>query len=110
MTNLAEKIAQILEDRKAHDVEMMEVKEVTTVADYFVIASGNSNLQVRALCDIVEEELEKIDIRPKHIEGRADATWILMDYLDVVVHIFHHETREQYTLEELWSKAPKLDA
>ena len=109
MTNLAEKIAQILEDRKAHDVKMMEVKEVTTVADYFVIASGNSNLQVRALCDIVEEELVKLDIRPKHIEGRDDATWILMDYLDVVVHIFYHETREQYTLEEMWSKAPKLE-
>jgi len=109
MNNLAEKIVQILEDKKAVDVKMIDVKEVTTVADYFIVASGNSTLQVKALCDIVEEELEKSDIRPKHIEGRNDATWILMDYLDVVVHIFYYETREQYTLEEMWQKAPKME-
>ena len=109
MHNLAEQIVKILEDRKAADIKMIDVKEVTTIADYFIVASGNSNLQVRALCDIVEEELEKNDIRPKHIEGRNDATWILMDYLDVVVHIFYHETREEYTLEEMWTKAPQLE-
>jgi len=107
--NLQEKITKLLEDRKAHDVKLMDVKDVTTVADYFVIASGNSNLQVRALCDIVEEELAKDGIKPKHVEGRDDATWILMDYLDVVVHIFYHETREMYTLEDMWGKAPKLE-
>ena len=109
MNNLAEKIVKLLEDRKAQDVKMMDVSDVTTVADYFVIASGGSNLQVRALCDIVEEELEKDGIRPKHIEGRDEATWILMDYLDVVVHIFYHETRETYTLEDMWTKAPRLE-
>jgi ribosome-associated protein len=110
MNNLAEKVVQILEDRKAIDVKLIDIKEVTTVADYFVIASGNSTLQVRALCDILEEELEKDDIRPRHIEGREDSTWILMDYLDIVVHIFYSETRELYTLEDMWGKAPKLDA
>ncbi|MCL2838258.1 MAG: ribosome silencing factor [Oscillospiraceae bacterium] len=109
MNNLAEKIVKILEDRKATDVKMIDVKDVTTIADYFVIASGNSNLQVRALCDIIEEELEKDNIKPKHIEGRDGATWILMDYLDVVVHIFYYETRNEYTIEDMWTKAPRLD-
>ena len=109
MNNLAERIVKVLEDRKAVDVKMIDVKDVTTIADYFIVASGNSNLQVRALCDIVEEELEKSGIRPKHIEGRDDATWILMDYLDVVVHIFYHETREEYTLEDMWNKAQKME-
>ena len=109
MNNLAEKIVKLLDDRKAHDVKLIDIQDVTTIADHFVIASGNSTLQVRALCDIVEEGLEKEGIRPKHIEGRDDANWILMDYLDVVVHIFYHETREAYTLEDLWSKAPKLE-
>jgi len=107
--NLAEKVANLLEDKKARDVKTIDVQGVTTVADYFVIASGSSSLQVKALCDILEEELEKDGIRPRHIEGYNDATWILMDYLDVVVHIFYYETREEYTLEELWSKAPQLD-
>ena len=109
MNNLQDKIVEILENKKAVDVKLIEVKEVTTIADYFIVASGNSTLQVKALCDILEEELEKDGIRPKHIEGRQDATWILMDYLDVVVHIFYHETREQYTLEEMWEKAPKME-
>jgi len=110
MNNLGERIVKLLEDKKAVDVKLLDVKDVTTIADNFVIASGNSTLQVKALCDILEEELEKDDIRPKHIEGRNEATWILMDYLDVVVHIFYHETREEYTLEDMWNKAARLDA
>ena len=104
MNNLAERIVQLLEDKKAHDVKLIDIQDVTTIADHFVVASGNSNLQVRAVCDIVYEELKKDGIMPKHIEGRDDATWILMDYLDVVVHIFYYETRELYTIEDLWTK------
>ena len=109
MNNLAEKIVKLLEDKKAQDVAKISVTDVTTISDYFVIASGGSNTQVKALCDTIEEELEKDGIRPKHIEGYKEASWVLMDYYDVVVHIFYHETREFYSLEDLWSKTQELE-
>ena len=105
MNNLAEKIAKLLEDKKAQDVNVIDVEGKSPICDYFVIASGNSNTQVKALCTHLEEELEKDNIRPKHIEGYAGATWILMDYGDVIVHIFYYETREFYSLEDMWEKA-----
>ncbi|MCI9017198.1 MAG: ribosome silencing factor [Clostridia bacterium] len=104
---LLEKIINCLEDKKAIDIKTMEIKEDTTLADYFVVASGTSNTHIKALADNVEIELKQQDIYPNKIEGYNTATWILMDYGDIVVHIFTKQERENYNLEELWEKTKK---
>ncbi len=104
---LLEKIVNILENKKAIDVKTIDIKEQTTIADYFVIASGTSSTHIKALADNVEEELKKENIYPNKIEGYNTAAWILMDYGDVVVHIFTQSEREDYKLEDLWNKVEK---
>jgi len=106
--NLSQKIEKLLDDKKAADIKIISIEERNALADYFIIASGSSSIQVKALCDHLEEELEKEEIRPRHIEGYNEATWILMDYGDVIVHIFYRETREFYSLEDIWTKTNEM--
>ena len=105
--NLLQKILQILEDKKALNVKHMEIKDVTTIADYFVIASGTSNTHIKSLVDNVEYQLKEDGIYPNKIEGYDTGTWILMDYGDVIVHIFTETERENYKIEELWEDMKK---
>ncbi len=105
---LVKKIAKVLDDKKAMDIKAIEITEFTIVADYFVIANGTSNTHVKALANEVEYELSQIGIEPNHIEGRATG-WILLDYGDVVVHLFLSDSREYYNLERLWTDAKELD-
>ena len=100
---LAEEIQGVLEDKKAIDVELISVSEKTVLADFFVIASGHSTTQIRALAEEVEYQIKnRYGILPDHIEGSAGNHWILMDYKDIVVHIFHPQERSEYSLEKLW--------
>ncbi|NLA76375.1 MAG: ribosome silencing factor [Clostridiales bacterium] len=109
MTNeLVTKIVKALDDKKAIDIKVIEITELTIVADYFVIASATSNTHVKALADEVEFRLKQADIMPQHIEGRATG-WILLDYGTVVVHLFLSESREFYNLERLWADAKITD-
>ena len=101
---LLDKIVKNLEDKKAIDIKTVDIKEKTTIADYFVIASGTSSTHIKALADNVEEELKKENIYPNKIEGYNTAAWILMDYGDVVVHLFTQAERENYKLEDLWDR------
>lgn len=103
--SLLNKIISLLEDKKGIDIKIMDVKNETTLSDYFVVASGTSNTHIKALADNVEVELKKENIYPNKIEGYNTATWILMDYGDIVVHIFTQQERQNYNLEELWEKA-----
>ena len=105
---LTKKIVKTLDDKLARDIEVIKTEEVTIVADYFVIATANSNTHVRALADEIEYQLEQEDIRPDHVEGRATG-WVLMQYGGVVVHIFLEDSRQYYNLERLWDDASKLD-
>ena len=105
---LTKKIVKALDDKLARDIEIIKTEEVTIVADYFVIATANSNTHVRALADEIEYQLEQEDIRPDHVEGRATG-WVLMQYGGVVVHIFLEDSRQYYNLERLWDDAAKLD-
>ncbi len=98
----AKKIAKILVDRKAEDVVSIDVKGKSDIADYFVIASGRSMTHTRALIEHVEEEIDKIGIGPTRREGVKEGRWAVLDYGDVVVHIFNDETRVFYFLEKLW--------
>ncbi|MCX7715260.1 MAG: ribosome silencing factor [Clostridia bacterium] len=104
----AKKIAELLDNKKAKDVEILDIKELTTLADYFVICSCGSAVQMRACGDEIEEKLGELGFLPAHVEGYNSGTWILMDYGDVVVHIFLEETRRFYDIERLWTDANKI--
>lgn len=104
---LLQKIIKILDNKKALDIKHMEIKDVTTIADYFVITSGTSSTHIKSLADNVEYELKQDGIYPNKIEGYETGTWILMDYGDVVVHIFTEQERANYNIEELWAEMKK---
>ena len=99
MTSLAIKA---LEDKKGNDIQVIDIREVSVIADYFIIASGSNQNQVQALADNVEETLGRAGYEPRQTEGYGTATWILMDYNDIIVHIFSEEERLFYDLERIW--------
>jgi ribosome-associated protein len=104
---LASEIVRYAADKKAGDVVELDLRGVLGYTDYFVICSGNTNRQVKAIHDGIHEGLKREHERsPRQVEGVGQAHWILMDYLDVVVHIFTPHTREFYRLEQLWGEAP----
>ncbi|MEG6566133.1 ribosome silencing factor [Thermoanaerobacterium saccharolyticum] len=107
-TDLTLKILKILDDKKALDIKGLYVGELTTVADYFVIASGTSTTHVKSLCDEISEKLAEDGVYVNHIEGYNSATWILMDYGSIVVHIFTKDERNFYSLERLWGDAKEI--
>ena len=102
---LARAAVDIASDKKASDVLLLDIREVTTIADYFVICSGSNPRQLQAIAEALEENLEKQGARMFHREGVADTGWILLDFGDVIVHIFGTKEREYYRLERLWSEA-----
>ena len=102
------KIVKALDDKKANDIEVIKINELTIVADYFVIATANSNTHIRSLADEVEYQLEEAGIKLDHAEGRATG-WVLLEFQGVVVHIFLEDTRNYYNLERLWEDGAKLD-
>ncbi len=99
---LALTIAKILEDKRGEQVEILKVDHLTSITDYFVIASGKNTVAVKAMAEDVMEKLEKQDMEPRRHEGMRDARWIVLDYASVIVHIFHMEEREYYNIERLW--------
>ena len=99
---LAEKICNVLSDRKAQDIISVDVQQKTTVTDYYVIASGRSMAQTRALIEHVEEKMDELGIAPTRRDGVREGRWAVLDYGDVIVHIFNDETRLFYHLESLW--------
>ncbi|MBQ9543689.1 MAG: ribosome silencing factor [Clostridia bacterium] len=105
----AVKIASILEAKKAHDVKILYVHDRTIIADYFVIAHGTSSTQVKALCDEVEFRMNEGGVPCTSIQGRDGTNWIVMDYDDVLVHVFHRDARNYYNLEKLWADAEQVE-
>ena len=105
---LAHRIVEIASDKKGNDIVLLRTAELTTMADYFVIASGRSDRQVQALSQAIVDELRDEGIKPLGIEGRGGARWVLIDYGSVIVHVFAPEEREYYGLERLWSKAAQV--
>lgn len=110
MTSLemTKEIAKLLDSKKAEDIRVLDIQAATSLGDYFVIASGSSVTQVRALSDVVDEGLSKQGIQPRRLEGYQNAVWIVLDYGEVLVHLFHAPTREFYALERLWADAPQV--
>ena len=99
-----------LEEKKGNDVRIIDISNVSVVADYFIIASGQNRNQVQAMADEVEEQLEKIGVSPRQIEGYQTANWILMYFNDVIVHIYNAEDRLFYNLEKIWLDGKVIDA
>jgi len=97
-------------DRKAHDVVVLDLRGISSATDFFLIAEGTSDVHVKAIADHLVDELKKDEVRPEHIEGLRGARWVLIDYVDFVVHIFHPQARQFYQLETLWGDAPKWEA
>ena len=107
---LAEKIVRILAGRKAADIAMLRIDEQTVLTDYFVICTGNSNTQIKGIDGEVEKKIgEAYGLCPRSVEGWDDAKWILVDYGNVILHIFNREMREFYNLEKLWAEGTEVD-
>jgi ribosome-associated protein len=102
-------IGQIVADRKAIDVVVLDMADASSITDYFLICSGGSERQVQAIADAIAEQAKKAGMTALGIEGYRDGHWILMDYGDVIVHIFSQETRDFYDLEHLWANVPRID-
>ncbi len=98
-----------LDSKKAEKITALKVGDLTILANYFVIASATSTTQVKALADAVEYQLEQAGVRPKSVEGIQSRNWIVVDYIDVIVHVFTEEAREFYQLEHLWADGEEVD-
>jgi ribosome-associated protein len=103
---LVDRIVAIASDKKAIDIRVLDVHEIVGYTDHFIVCSGNTERQTKAIHDGIYEELKRDGVLPRKVEGERQARWILMDYYDCVVHIFTPETREYYRLEQLWGEAP----
>ena len=106
---LAKRIADLMISKKAQDVVILDLKKLTSAADYFVICTADSDTQVRAIADAVRDGMEESDERVWHYEGYQALKWIVLDYVDVVAHIFYKEDRSFYNLERLWGDAKKTE-
>ena len=104
---LAATAASEAAERKGTDVALLDLRGLTTATDWFVLVSGESEIQVRSIAERIEERLAKdFDARPWHVEGLKQTRWVLLDYVDFVVHVFHRESRSFYDLDRLWADAP----
>ena len=109
---MAQIACKAIDDKKGQDIKIIDIHNVSVIADYFVIASGTNSNQVQAIVDNVEEQLGRAGFEAKQIEGNRNSSWILMDYGDVVVHVFDEENRLFYDLERIWrdGKVLEMDA
>jgi ribosome-associated protein len=105
---IVERAVQAARDKKALDLVVLDLRPMAGFADFFVICSGQNTRQVQAIADGVEEALRKEHVRPAHVEGFKRAEWVLLDYFDVLVHVFSAERREFYALERLWGSAERV--
>ena len=105
---LARFAADAAADKKASDVVVLDIRSLTVVADYFIICSGNSNTQVQAIAKNVRDKMEKRGVHMKSMEGYDEARWVLLDFGDMVIHVFRQEEREFYNLERVWGDAQQL--
>ena len=94
-------------EKKACDLVLLEVRELTSIADYFIVCSGRSDRQVQSIAQGIQESADKVGIRPTSVEGATRGHWVLMDFSDVIVHIFYEPLREFYDLDGLWGQAPR---
>jgi ribosome-associated protein len=108
--SLTQVVAQYAADKKAIDIVALDLRGVAGYTDYFVVCTGNTDRQTKAIHDAIHEGLKKEhDLLPRRVEGLGESKWVLMDYWDVVVHVFTPETRDFYRLEQLWGDVPRVE-
>ena len=106
MTPVLERASVLAADRKGADMLAMDLRGISNATDFFLLVSGTSDQHVRSIAEHIIEELKKEDVRPSHVEGLRAGRWVLIDYIDFVVHVFHPAARDFYQLERLWGDAP----
>lgn len=107
---MLETIVKALDSKRAEDINVIRVNDLTILGDYFVIANGTSTTHTRTLADEVEYQVSQKGVEPKHREGRGNGSnWVVLDYSDIIVHIFYKETRDFYQLERLWADGEQMD-
>ncbi len=106
---MAKTACDALSEKKAEDLRIIEISEISPLADYFIIATGANTNQIQAMVDAVDEELSKAGYQVKQIEGNRNSSWILMDYNDIIVHIFSKEDRLFYDLEKIWTDGKRIE-
>ena len=107
--NMLKTAYKALDDKKAYDIKILDIKKISSIADYMVIADGTNRNQVQAMCDAVTEEMGKAGFLSKSIEGYSEGGWILLDYYDIIIHIFSDEARRFYDIERIWSDGKYVD-
>ncbi len=107
--NVLKTAYKALDDKKAYDIKILDIKKISSIADYMVIADGTNKNQVQAMCDAVTEEMGKAGFLSKSIEGYSEGGWILLDYYDIIIHIFSDEARRFYDIERIWSDGKYVD-
>lgn len=105
---LLKKAVEALEDKKAEDIKILDIRNISTIADYFIIANGSNQNQLLAMQDAVDEAMYKSGVHAKQIEGNRSSTWILMDYQDFIIHLFSKEDRLFYDLEKIWKDGKEV--
>ncbi len=107
---LAKKAYEYIDEKKGIDIKIIDISKISVLADYFIIAGGSNMKQIQSIADNIEEKLGKQGIEPKSIEGYQSSNWILMDYRDVIIHIFNQEDRLFYDLERIWMDGNTIEA
>jgi ribosome-associated protein len=105
---MANKAIELLKDKKAKDIKLLDIHELSTISDYFIIATGNSTTQVQAMSDELDEKMDLAGYKLHHKEGFRNGRWILLDFGNIIVHLFHDEERKFYNLERLWVDAKSI--
>ena len=106
--NFVKQAVALLDSKKAEDIVVLDIRELTSIGDFFIIASAGNTTLVKTLAEEIEDKFAAQGIEPRRVEGASSAMWILIDYADVVIHIFYNEQRDFYCLERLWADAPKI--
>jgi ribosome-associated protein len=109
MTDALQVALKAVDDKKGYDIAVLDISEIASFANYFVLCTGDSSRQIQAIADEVETKLREHGLRPNHVEGYRNAEWVLMDYVDLVIHIFSKSARVFYDLERLWRDGKRLD-
>jgi ribosome-associated protein len=109
LTSRASAIVDAALDRKAEDIVVLDMRQLSSFADTFIIATGTSDRNVRSIADAISEAVTARGVKPLGVEGYEEGRWVLLDLDDIIVHVFQREVREQYDLERLWSDAPEID-
>jgi len=106
---IVKNICSVIEEKKGQEIKVIDISKISVIADYFILASGTNQRQTQAIADEIEMKLGKAGVEPKQKEGYQSGTWILLDYQDVVVHIFNSEDRRFYNLERIWTDGTVID-